>query len=209
MRLVRTATAVATGAALVFAGSAGAVVKKPLPCNLITDPKGDADIDGNGTGNDSALDLTSVDLGADKKTMTIVMRVDKAATKSSVYPAGSIKFQTYFTIAGAQYFVSVISDSTVGGYFGTTGTGSNKILTYPPATIDPAANEVRISVPVADFPTPYKVGDAVTAITASTSFGVVRNSTGATFSSGGFGADSATAEVTYKVGDVTCVKVGM
>lgn len=209
MKLVRTATAVAAGAALVFAGTAGAAVKKPLPCNLITDDKGDADIDGNGTGNDSALDVTSVDFGSDKKTVTIVLRVAKASPKSAVVPVGATKFQTNFTVGGVAYFASVVSDSDITGAFGTVGTGSNTILTTPPAVIDTVTNEVRISVPTADFPTPFKTGDAFSAITARTSGAVVKIATPVlNGSTGGVGVDSATAEVVYKAGTKTCVTVG-
>ncbi len=206
MRLVRTATAIAIAGSLFAVGASEAATK--VPCNLITDDKGDADIQ-SGQGNDAALDITSVDIAADAKTMTLVIRVDKASTKSSVFPVGAIKIQTNFTVNGTGYFASVVSDSAVNGAFGTTGTGSNTILTTPPAVIDTAKNEIRISVPASDFPTPYKVGDVVSAITGRTSSAVAVIATPViNGSSGGLGIDSATADVTYKTGTKNCVTVG-
>ncbi len=78
MRLVRPAVAVVVGVSLVFAGAAvAAPKKKPLPCNMITDPKGDAELE-SGVGNDSALDITSIDLASDTKTL----RACRSTTRS-------------------------------------------------------------------------------------------------------------------------------
>lgn len=206
MRFARPVVTVALLSAMAGVGSAEAA-KAPV-CNLITDPVGDADIQ-SGVGNDSALDITSVDLASDAKNLTVVIRVDKAALKSSVYPAGALKFTTNFTVGDAQYFTSVLSDSDVSGNFGTVGTGSNTILTFPAAVIDTKTNEIRISVPKADFPSPFKTGDVFSAITGRTSSAVVKIATPAVNgSTGGLGIDSATSDATYKAGAKNCVTVG-
>lgn len=211
MKLIRPALAMTLVASLAVAGAAEAKVKPKPPkpvCNLITDPKGDAAL---GVSNDDALDLLSVDFGADAKKFTVVARVAKASLKSSVLPAGSIKVTTYFTLGETKYFVTVLSDGTaVSGNFGTQGTGSNTILTFPEGKIDPATNELRITVPAIDFPGPYKTGLEVSAITTFASAAVVKIATPVVNGSTGGRAvdDAANPDKSYKIGNKTCVTIG-
>jgi hypothetical protein len=209
VKLVRLAVATALGASALVGVQANAAAK--IPCKLLTDVTKDATVEA-GQFNDSSIDLTSADIAADKKKLVMVMRVEKASLKSAVLPVGTIKLTGYFTIGQDAYFASALSDgSKVTGNFGTAAkaTGeTNEILTNPLATIDLAKNEARVTVPLADFPFPYKVGAMITEISAVSSGGVVSVDTGVGVAANTGGLYSDTAEkagATYKIGTKNCV----
>jgi hypothetical protein len=204
VKLVRPAVAVALGASLVVAGSAGAA-PKPV-CNLVTDPAGDARPFGV-VPNDDTMDLVSADFGNNAKMLTVVVRVKKAATTSSTYPTG-LKWQTTFTLEDKTYFASVVSDGGVSGAFGTTGTGSNTILTRPAAVIDPAKNEIRITVPLVDFPSTPSKSATISGISVSSATTKAFNTPAISGSLGGISPDQATTDKSFKLGTSSCVVVG-
>lgn len=208
MKLVRVAVAAALSASALVAVQASAA---PLPCKLITDPAGDATLEA-GQANDSSLDITSIDFGADTKRMTLVIRVAKASMKSAVLPVGSYKVTTDFSFGGDELYASIVSDgTTVSGNFGEVATGVRDILTFPEAKVDTVKNELRITIPGVDFPGGFKKGMTVSDIsTSASSAGVSFDIPGVgTGSGGGFVVETAEkAGATHTVGAKNCVVVG-
>lgn len=204
MKIARPVVALAVLGCLAGGVDAHAAPKKV--CSLLVDPAGDA----KGLGvlpSDDTLDIVSADFGSDKKRLTIVMRMKKAAQKSSTYPTG-LKWQTNFSVDGTGYFASVVSDGGVSGAFGTTGTGSNTIVTRPDGVIDPVKNEVRITVPFGDFPTGIGKTATLSAISVSTSTTKTFSTPVISGSTGGLAPDNATTDKTYKLQTPSCVTVG-
>lgn len=213
MKLARPALAIALGASLVIAGTADAKAKpkpKPLPCNMVTDPANDADIQG-GVGNDDSLDITSFDVASDDKKVTMVWRVKKASLKSSVFPVGGIQWDANFDLGEFHLTYSVASDGTTPtGIFSEQATGNANVLGFYPASVDTAKNEVHMTVPVSDFPARIKPGMVFSNFALDTANGKVVLSTGVVDGSGGglYGDSVAAPDSAYKAGAKNCVVVG-
>jgi hypothetical protein len=208
VKLVRLATAVATGAALVVAGSAGAAAK-PV-CNLVTDPAGDASattaaaIPGT---NDGALDITSADLAASSKVLTSVIRVSKAAATSATAPNGYSALFTFVAPSAPDVTLymrySAPTPALAGGFEYGYDDAVNGLTPLGTAdgVVDTAKNEIRISAPLNGFSdkATIKKGSKLGTFNAKTSRDAVAFI---------FYADAATSGSTYTVGALSCVKPG-
>lgn len=234
MKSSRTATAVVLGVTLLGVGSAQAAAKKPKPvppvCNLVADPSGDA----NGVNlnqsplptlptttagaSTDALDVTSVDVAADKTNLTTVLRLKKLAATSSSAPTGmnwtaqfNVGPTTFYLAAHANYAGALTYDAA---YASTAG--GNIISGTPVGSFDTAKNEIHISVPVTMLAKQalIKVGTKITAIGATTGPEVLVPDASGVFGGGTFFSDAfnitdaATGGKDYTDGVVSCVTPG-
>ncbi len=173
MKLIRPTVAAALGVAVVLAPIADAAPKKPAVkpvCNLVNDAAKDTfavraqDAQGAYGPQEDALDIVSMDLASDSKTLTGVVRVAKLAMSAQSAPGGT-DYRISFTLPG--------QDPTEGNFFLNARTtsagvpsfllglrtvvGASQSLTAKVAdatgTFDLIKNEVRIHVPVSDVKT--------------------------------------------------------
>ena len=178
--------------------------KKPAPkpvCNLVTDAKGDA-TDTGGTGakapNDPNLDILRADIATNATTLTALIGLSALDDSENSSHTGR-SYVVTFTAQGKTVTVRGITSPAGDKWADGNGTG----------TVDKAAKQVRIHVPLAklsemaQLPQPMKAGVKVTGISASTwrwvgtteaTLGIVDRATGA-----GPG---------YTLGYPSCVKVG-
>lgn len=211
----RPTLALAAACSLVLTGGATTALaagkaKPKVPCNLITDPPNDADIVG-GVGNDDALDIVSFDMASNAKKVTFVWRVKKGGLKSSVLPVGGVQWNAGFDLGDFHLLASVASDGTTPkGIFAEKATGNNRVIGFYDAKIDTAKNEVRVTIPTADFPDKIHTGTAFTAFSLDTTNGViVLDNAVVSGSGGGLYGDTADApSAVYKSGSANCVVVG-
>lgn len=181
MRPVRLITALILGLSLLVASQASAVAKS---CNLVKDPKGDADVrveetlPGAGTqtvatgqGNDPALDIITADIVSDAKRITAVVRVPKVSKTSAIYPYGAT-WRVNFSADGADLAIYAISDrdGVVGSYSFTDTTGGHILGSDGKVVFDTKKSEIRITVPLAGFAAEatIKKGTAITEMSAMT-----------------------------------------
>jgi hypothetical protein len=195
---IRSLIAVATVAPLLAGvGAAHAAKKPPVKrpvCNLIPDSAGDGSdlgVGGLHGPNDPNLDILSADVATNATTLTAVIRVAGFSATSDTAPTGRA-YDLVFHAGTKNVLVRALVNATGNTWAGGAGTG----------TVDTAAKEVRISVPLAKLPVPIKVGDKLTELQASTwRWGA---STDAAIGS----VDTATSVLTYTAGWPSCVKVG-
>jgi hypothetical protein len=215
MRIVRPVVCLAVVGSLVGAGTAGAVVKKPVvkpSCNLVTDAAGDSAVPG-----DDSLDIVGADIASNTKSFTTVIRVKSIGAKSLSQLGKELQIQ--FDLPGAEARVWMgYTNSVYGGdmfQYGLIGKGTGGAVTSPTGDavgiIDTAKTEVRMTVPVGDMNALGKAtpGAKVTNITVSASqlIGVSPNATG-TYAYNVFDADDAAGTKTYVAGNPSCVKPG-
>jgi hypothetical protein len=192
----RTIVAVIAGVTLLGGGvSAEAAAKKPKPkpiCNLVPDAKGDVM-----TGN-QVLDITSADVNADSKTITVAIRLAKVSTdKNPLSPTGAF-YEFAFAYDGI--------GKTISGYIDPTGkaafNGTGKM------TLDTAHNEIRLTSKVDDLtghPT-FRPGGLFTNIVVRAD---LYNATGSSLAIlVPIVGDSATVNKAYAIGTPSCVKLG-
>ncbi|MDP9100989.1 MAG: hypothetical protein M3N21_02435 [Actinomycetota bacterium] len=242
VRLIRTAAVIGI---LGVVGSTGLADARPKPkpkaippvCNLVSDPAPDGhqfyagNVDSHlnpvpTTGQDDTMDVVTADLATDAKNLTTVIRMRKAARSSSSSPTG-IQWQFNFNADGYQLFTAVTSDPVNGlqgtfGYFDKT-VGGYSIAGKATAVVDPATNEVRVTVPLATLNSPTgTAGGAGAAIKSGTKFdtmiasaggAVIINSPGGPISgtlltNGMPSGEVDTSDKTYVGGSPSCVVVG-
>lgn len=162
------AITVCAGVALGGVATAGPK-KKPAPvCNLVTDNKDDTFLlryqqTGNDLGapvpygpHESALDITSVDVSSDAKTLTAVVRVQKLSKAASTAPGG-LSFRVQFATPTQKdeniYLSGYTNGSTDTFEAGTRAITANVQTKLADATgvFDLQKNEVRISAPLATW----------------------------------------------------------
>ena len=230
MKLVRPvlAAALGTGLALTPLAHAATTTAGKVACNLVTDASQDTfaarSQDGAGAygPQEDVLDITSMDLASDAKTLTGVVRVVKLATKAGTAPNGT-DYRIAFTLPGqdpkAENFVlNARTDSAGVPTFLLvlrTVVGASQSLTAKIAdatgTFDTAKNEVRISVPV----DAVKSGSASLTPGAKLSFEGLDETAARTVAispATGVGtatfADVASSDKTYTAGTKSCVTPG-
>ena len=229
MTRTRTALAITLAGAALLAPVAHAATKPVKPvCNLITDTPKDTFLlrsqDGQGAygPQEDGLDILSMDVASDAKTLTGVVRVAKLATKVQSAPGG-IDFRIGFTLPGqdpttGNFFLNARADSSGAPSFllglrtvVAQGQSTTAKLVDATGTFDTTKNEVHISVPVSAV----KSGSVSLATGSILSFAgldetsarqvAVNPATGvgtATF------ADVTNSETTYKAGTKSCVTPG-
>ncbi len=210
----------ALAACTALAAGTGVAAAAPMPvCNLVTDKAGDTNLYPVGGVTSDALDITSVDVASDKRTVTAVIRVKKLALTDPKAPTGMTWGATF-----------VVSGITLGlsGHTGPTGaplfyasytdptTGGSIYAAPVSGTFDLAKNEVRMSAASATFArqATIKAGKTkLTEIGAVTGTEVLiplpAGPFGNTlFSDSEFPADEATGGKDYLAGTASCVTVG-
>lgn len=126
--------------------TANAATKKKLKpvCNLLIDPKGDADSALLGANQDQAMDILSADVATGATKITAVIRVAKLANPDTLSPSG-IFYEFSFTGSNSQVgeVMYVQVDPTGVVWQGGDGTG----------VLDFKKSEVRITLPLSYFGT--------------------------------------------------------
>jgi hypothetical protein len=216
MKLARPALCLALAASLVGAGTAYAVTKpKPKPvCNLLTDPKDDADgsfiASGIMPNTEDAVDIVSGDVAADSKFLTTVLRVKKLATSSPTAPGG-LHWKVFISIAGQEIYTQVIAPLGGSPSFGyghiDEATGTSSRDGDATGAIDTAKNEVRVSIPIKSLPMSVKTGTRIEFgpddVNAGRYFGSPSGSPSLSDPT-----DTATSGKVYRAGTLSCVKPG-
>lgn len=222
MKLARPALAIAVGAAMIVTGTAQAKVKPKPPkpvCNLVTDGTGDAHVVGPDPSVD-AWDITSADIAADKKNITVVIRVKKLAkTAPTSAPTGMrwrfgftaedipFSFGAHTDATGAVSYDAAYTDPIKGGQLyggGVTG------------TFDTVKNEIHMTAPESLFASQatIKLGTVLSGLDASSgNEAAISDPTGKVVNGALLrvyppGGDDAPSDKTYKVGALSCVTPG-
>jgi hypothetical protein len=204
VKLVRPALAVAVGASLVVAGTAGAVTKPKPVCNLVKDAAGDASVQPPLPSDDS-LDIVSADVASNAKNVTAVLRL-KSLGATSPYSVTGRNYYMQFDAPGAAnpIYFSAESDATGTSYHWgdlETANGLGTYTTKGDATgvTDVAKNEIRMTVSVRDLADlgKTKPGNKLSSLHASTTavLGVLVAD-----------VDTADGSKSYVAGSPSCVK---
>lgn len=217
MRVSRPALVLALAGSLLAAGTAGAATKpkpKPLPkvCNLLVDPKGDAQFLGQAP-NDPNSDILSADVASDAKNVTAVLRLASFATADAQSPLGR-GYYVLFSAPGSAFPVffnmQITPDTTAyrWGDLETLATGNGSYVKKGDATgaIDTAKGTITITVPVADVKAVANVapGQKITAINAASTAVIGTSATGGLVST----VDKGEAAKGYVAGQPSCVVPG-
>lgn len=121
------------------------VKPKPKPvCNLVTDPKGDADSGELGSNEDQAMDILSADIATNATQITAVIRVVKLPTTDTMSPSGlfyEFSFTGSANQTGHPMYVQIEPTGTV--WQDGNGTG----------VLDYKKNEIHITLPLSYFGT--------------------------------------------------------
>jgi hypothetical protein len=184
---------------------------KPKVCNLVVDPAGDS-----APVASDAVDIVGGDIASDSRKLTAVIRLKKWADTEPTAPLGRVyqinltgqggetyAFMSYFTTPAGASFKYGYHDATTNVDTGT-GTATGKV--------DPAKNEIRMTVPVGSLSQmgtgSFKSGARITGIEITVGRWLGAYASADVY--GGFTspADSAAAEKSYTGGSLSCVKVG-
>lgn len=154
----------AAAAVLITGALASTSGAAPLPCNLNTDPKGDTflvrqqDAAGVFGPQEDGVDIVSVDLATDAKTITGVIRVVKLLETITTSPLG-VTYRTQFSVPAQgrdfNFYLNASNTSTGGKVF--TGGVRDALLNTSTklgdgtGVFDTDKNEIRISVPLSAF----------------------------------------------------------
>ena len=219
----RTALLVSLISVGTVAGVAEAAPKpkpKPKPCKLVTDPANDTfaaryQETANELGapvpygpQEDTLDILSVDIASNAKTLTAVIRVKKLGTAAT--SPGGISFDVNFTIPDGTaplYLRAVAAAGATPTFEGGTKTSAvattvaNK-LADGTGVLDTKTNEIRIHVPIAAFKAQGK------GITPTKALTLGEISAGRYAAGRGVFADVVVAGKVYKAGAVNCVTPG-
>lgn len=222
--------AVAASAVAVTSAHAAPVTKVKKSCNLVKDAAGDANgfnpigspvPTENAGPSDDSLDIRSVDVASDGKTLTGVVRVNKLAASDSMSPTGS-GWQISFNAPGGQQF-SLLATSdpsgavTYGAGYTDPKTGSTDL--YPGGTATgkflPTKNQIHISVPLSAFAgqSVIRTGDTLTGLLAFSGQSAAIPDVTGQFGGGTLvgdtnPSDSAGPGKNYVVGTLSCVTPG-
>ena len=179
---------------------AGAAARKPKPvtyCRLVTDPAGDATGAAGGIANpngDTGLDVVGADLATNGTSATVVFRLQKVNQTDSMSPTGR-----YFALSFQAKGKAV---STVAVVISETG------ITPAGTKLDATANEIRVTVPLAEAGLAgVKAATPITTFKVTTSrwLGAASARQGQPF---GDPVDTATGRLTYPAHGRSCVVVG-
>lgn len=197
--------------ALLATGPADAALR----CPLILDELGDSR--GFGVSDEAAYDLVSADVASDRTTLTAVMRLDDIAPDSGLMSPANYMF----VVRQGQGLLQLHVDNTPTGTgyrgFASPSQELSADIEWVAATgsIDPAKDEVRISVPLAALPsyvsaTPGTVLSGF-AVLVSHDHGTVTVPVDAlpavarTLPSAGSVVDEGRTDATYVAGRPSCV----
>lgn len=223
MKTVRLALAAALGASVllpVVGGLANASAAAKPACNLVTDKAGDTSVYPAGGLTSDALDITSVDLATNKRSLTAVIRVKKLAATSAAAPSGQ-QWQVGFNAGGVDFGVSAHANAAGSVLYyafysdPTTNSGSIYSATVT-GVFDMAKSEIRMTTPLTTFAGEASIASGKTKITG------ISGQTGAEilipepsgrfgntlFSYAPFEADLADGGKDYLAGSASCVAVG-
>ena len=180
--------------------SAGAAPAKPV-CNLVTDP---ADLP-----DSPSLDVRSADVATDGKNLTAVVRVTDVDSTADPKTATGRNWRLSFTVDTRRILLNV-NDGPAGMYDGSDAGAT--------VSVNPAANEVRYTVPLAKLASRYLVSitpgrSKLTNFEAGSDSGVTipqdaKDAVGLNFQSWGFPDNTKPSAVSYLAGAPSCVKVG-
>lgn len=207
MKLVRPVVAVVVGAGLVLAGSAGAAVKKPPVCNLVTDPAGDANgfvVTGTPLPSDDFLDIVSADIASDAKNLTAVIRLKAVGADSTAPTGGTVYFN--FTIGDSKSYVAAVLDGKGGATFSAgdfTGTPGRKQLAEATGFVDAKTKEIHITAPANTWSASIKSGVKLSALGVLAQRYIGGAGVGFTPT-----ADDSVSEKIYTAGTKSCVTPG-
>jgi hypothetical protein len=204
VKLVRPALAVALGAGLAVAGTAGAVTAPKPVCNLVTDPAGDASIQPP-LPSDDTLDIVSADIASNAKVVTAVLRL-RSLGATSPYSASGRNYYLQFDLRGAAnpIYFSAESDATGTSYHWGDLETVNGLVSYTPkgeatGVTDVAKNQIRMTVPVSELAAlgKAKPGSKISGLHANTTavLGVLVAD-----------VDTADGSKSYTAGAPSCVK---
>lgn len=198
--------------AAMLAGLLAAPSAAAPPCPFLTDPAGDSSDLGV---PDDALDLRSVDVAADSKTLTMTARVTSLRLPPATSPTG-VLYDFQFQ-AGEVYFIAAARYSPVegesyhlqrvNGHVGSTGAYTpTRLESTIHGRFDQAAGTVTVHVPVADLNKVVRVsrGDYVYEI------GAITWRTGGLRDVDSFvaSADFADSKRSYQLGARGCISPG-
>ena len=208
MKFVRPALAIAVGAGLVIAGSAGAVTKPKPVCNLVKDAAGDATAGLTSVSNEASWDVLSGDVATSKKALTTVIRVAKLTKSTSSAPEGS-QWRFDFHVGEVNLYTQATStpfgDAFIAGY--TDSTSHSFADSGATGVFDTAKNEVRVTVPLSAFSDKASIKPGGHLATLAASAGDYVNVAGGS-PSGSIQADDAEGSKDYIAGASSCVVVG-
>lgn len=226
MKLVRPAVALATLACLAGGVTANAATKPKPVCNLVPDASGDANgvdlgspVPATTAGSSiPALDITSVDVASDKKTITAVVRVKQLSAKSSTAPTG-MSWNAQFTVGETTFFFGAHANPTgalsYDAAYESTGTNSLYANGSVTGVFDSAKNEVRITAPISLLEQEsIKLGTKITAIEGATGPEIAIPDATGLFGGGAilegntYISDTASGGKDYTSGALSCVKPG-
>ncbi|HVF04109.1 MAG TPA: hypothetical protein VNA20_04660 [Frankiaceae bacterium] len=169
--------------------------KRPPPpppvCHLVVDGKDDAK--GTGTSmdgqNEPTLDILGADIASNATTLNVVFRMAAVEATPTTAPVGR-GWDLSFTVKGQSLVVRSYVSPSATKWADGNGTGK----------VDAAKNEVRVMVPIAKLSTPFKPGDKITEIRASSWRYVMNDMFGK--------VDHGDAVKPYLAGQRSCIAVG-
>jgi hypothetical protein len=176
---------------------------KPAPvCKLVVDVADDAGVANHAAGapsNDPSLDIVSADIATDATNLTAVIRVKKLSAANTMAPLGQ-RWTLRFTFGV----------TTMGLSVNTGPAGSSGPQVASGYKIDPAANEVRITVPLKNLPEKVGKGTPFRNLYAETAAAISydREKMGTPDSTTLSPEDHAESTKTYAAGTPSCVKIG-
>lgn len=202
MSASRLVVAVLVAASAVTA-PAYAAPKKPKPvCHLVKDGTGDAMAYRTGQPQtyDPSLDILSLDVNANATTMTVVIRVKDLTEDSQVAPFGRT------------WTMSVVAPTKTLDFRAYTSQQGGDHFTYGKGTLDYAKNEIRMHATLSELAVKLPKGALLRGFYATSAATVAYDpawGVGSGFS--GFGATDQTdpTKAAFKVGSLSCVKVGV
>ena len=217
MKLVRLAVATALGASALVAVQANAASKPP--CKIVTDAAGDAFLLLGAGPTSNSLDITSADIAADKKRVTVVIRVKKLAAMDPTFSPTGQQWTFGFAADGTSFDLTAFSDPVGATTFQASysaPTGGQIYGGGVTGAFDLAKNEIRMTAELALFAAQatIKTGTKFTALSASAGAIVAIKDPAGVLTQGALltlnppANDTATSAKTYVVGSKTCVAVG-
>lgn len=210
----------AVAAVTCLTGVASATAAGKPVCNLVVDKTGDTSVYPAGGLTSDALDITSVDVATNKRTMTAVIRVKKLAATSAAAPSGQ-QWQVGFSAGGVDFGVSAHANAAGSilyyAYYSDATTNSGSIYSAPVTGVfDTAKSEIRMTTALTTFDRQTPIASGKTKLTG------ISGTTGAEilipepsgrfgntlFSYAPFEADVTEGGKDYLAGTASCVPVG-
>jgi hypothetical protein len=191
-------------AASAVSAPAYAAKKPPTICNLVKDAPNDASAYERSLGSntyDPSLDIISADVNANATAFTAVIRVKQLTSESQIAPTGRYWFMSM--TAGTSSFGLRAYKSPLGA----------ERFTYGKGKFDVAKNEIRIHATHAELGVKLPKGTVIRGFLVSSNATVGLDPAwglGYSFNVTSGAADSTNqTPATFKVGSLSCVKVGV